>query len=41
MQIQFNLSVNISVKQFQHPDFVQHLVTLINESKIDASKLRA
>ncbi len=34
------LSVNISVKQFQHPDFVQHLVTLINESKIDASKLQ-
>ncbi len=34
------LSVNISVKQFQNPEFVQHLITLINETKIDAHKLQ-
>ena len=35
-----SLSVNISVKQFQQPDFAQHLVTLIYDKKIDARKLQ-
>jgi diguanylate cyclase len=34
------LSVNISVKHFQSHDFVPHIVTLINETKIDARKLQ-
>ena len=34
------LSVNISVKQFQSHDFVQHIIKLINETKIDARKLQ-
>ena len=34
------LSVNISVKQFQSHDFTQHLVSLIDETKIDAHKLQ-
>ena len=34
------LSVNISVKQFQSADFVQHIVDLIKETRIDARKLQ-
>lgn len=33
------LSVNISVKQFQNTEFVQHIVMLVNETNIDVSKL--
>jgi EAL domain-containing protein (putative c-di-GMP-specific phosphodiesterase class I) len=34
------LSVNISVKQFQHHDFVPQIVSLIEETKIDARRLQ-
>ncbi len=35
-----NLSVNISVKQFLDPDFVQNIIRIIDDSKIDAHKLQ-
>ena len=35
-----NLSVNISIKQFVDPNFVQNIITIIDDSKIDANKLQ-
>ena len=37
---QLNLSVNISVKQFLDPEFVQNMISIIDDKKIDARKLQ-
>jgi EAL domain-containing protein (putative c-di-GMP-specific phosphodiesterase class I) len=37
---QLTLSVNISVKQFQSTEFVPHIITLLNEAKVNAHKLQ-